>query len=51
MNDASGELIAPFRGAIFINNTSDNYFKVGDVVKYKDIEGKVIVIGVKTTKV
>ena len=28
MNDASGELIAPFRGAIFINNTSDNYFKV-----------------------
>ena len=30
---------------------SDNYFKVGDIVKYKDIEGKVIVIGVKTTKI
>jgi len=30
---------------------SDNYFKVGDVVKYKDIEGKVIVIGIKTTKI
>ena len=30
---------------------SDNYFKVGDVVKYKDIEGKVTVIGIKTTKI
>lgn len=30
---------------------SDDYFKVGDVVKYKDIEGKVLVIGLKTTKI
>lgn len=30
---------------------SDNYFAVGDVVKYKDIEGKVLVIGLKTTKI
>lgn len=30
---------------------SDNYFSVGDVVKYKDIEGKVTVIGLKTTKI
>ena len=30
---------------------SDNYFSVGDVVKYKDIEGKVLVIGLKTTKI
>ena len=30
---------------------SDEYFTVGDVVKYKDIEGKVLVIGLKTTKI
>ena len=30
---------------------SDDYFKVGDVVKYKGIEGKVLVIGLKTTKI
>lgn len=30
---------------------SDDYFSVGDVIKYKDIEGKVLVIGLKTTKV
>ncbi len=30
---------------------SDDYFKVGDVVKYKNIEGKVLVIGLKTTKI
>ncbi|MBQ9024582.1 MAG: mechanosensitive ion channel family protein [Bacilli bacterium] len=30
---------------------SDNYFQVGDVVKYKDIEGKVLALGLKTTKV
>ena len=30
---------------------SDNYFVVGDVVKYKEIEGKVLVIGLKTTKI
>ena len=30
---------------------SDNYFSIGDIVKYKDIEGKVLVIGLKTTKI
>ena len=30
---------------------SDHYFSVGDVVKYKDIEGKVLIIGFKTTKI
>lgn len=30
---------------------SDDYFKVGDVVKYNEIEGKVLVIGLKTTKI
>ena len=30
---------------------SDNYFSVGDVVKYKETEGKVLVIGVKSTKI
>ena len=30
---------------------TDNYFSVGDIVKYKEIEGKVIVIGLKTTKI
>ena len=30
---------------------SDNYFSVGDIVKYKEVEGKVLVIGLKTTKI
>ena len=30
---------------------SDEYFHVGDIIKYKDIEGKVVVIGLKTTKI
>ena len=30
---------------------SDNYFKVGDIVKYDSIEGKVISLGIKTTKI
>ena len=30
---------------------SDKYFQVGDVIKYKEIEGKVLAIGLKTTKV
>ena len=30
---------------------SDNYFSVGDVVKYKEYEGKVLVIGLKTTRI
>ena len=30
---------------------SDNYFEVGNVIKYNNIEGKVLVIGLKTTKI
>lgn len=30
---------------------SDNYFAVGDVVKYGEIEGKVLMVGLKTTKI
>ena len=30
---------------------SDDYFQVGDVVEYEDIVGKVIVVGLKTTKI
>ena len=30
---------------------SDDYFSVGDVIKYKDVEGKVLLIGLKTTKI
>lgn len=30
---------------------SDHYFSVGDIIKYDDMEGKVLVIGLKTTKV
>ena len=30
---------------------SDDYFSVGDIVKYKDIEGKVSMLGLKTTKI
>lgn len=30
---------------------SDNYFKVGDLVEFKGIEGKVLEIGIKTTKI
>ena len=30
---------------------SDKYFSVGDTIKYGDVEGKVIVIGLKTTKI
>lgn len=34
-----------------IDIISDNYFAVGDVVKYNEIEGKVIMVGLKTTKI
>lgn len=34
-----------------IDIISDKYFQVGDVVRYKEIEGKVISIGIKTTKI
>ena len=37
-----------FRGFSII---SDQYFHVGDVIKYKDIEGKVLAVGLKTTKI
>ena len=30
---------------------SDNYFKVGDVVNYNGVEGKVLELGIKTTKI
>ena len=30
---------------------SDDYFSVGDIVNYKGTEGKVIIIGLKTTKI
>jgi len=29
---------------------SDNYFSVGDIIRYNGVEGKVVVIGLKTTK-
>lgn len=34
-----------------IDIISDNYFVVGDVIKYGEIEGKVLMIGLKTTKI
>ena len=34
-----------------ISILSDSYFSVGDIVKYGDIEGKVLVIGLKSTKI
>ena len=30
---------------------SDSYYKVGDIIKYADIEGKVLSVGLRTTKV
>lgn len=30
---------------------SDSYYQVGDIIKYGDIEGKVLAIGLKTTKI
>ena len=33
------------------NIISDKYFQVGDIIKYNDIEGKVIAIGLKSTKI
>ncbi|MBR3162780.1 MAG: mechanosensitive ion channel family protein [Clostridia bacterium] len=34
-----------------VNIIVDDYFSVGDVVKIKDVEGKVIEVGLKTTKI
>ena len=45
LQDALKDIIKGF------NILSDSYFKVGDVIKYKNIEGKVLVIGIKTTKI
>ena len=58
MNDAAGELISPYRGALFINNSSDNNVKVvnskGNVIKnirnaeiqsvHKTSNGNVVII-------
>ena len=37
MNDAMGDLISPYRGALFINNSSNNYVKIvnskGNIIK------------------
>ena len=58
MNDASGDLISPFRGALFINNSVNNYVKVlnsnGNAIKkikkaeiqsvYKTSKGNVVII-------
>lgn len=45
LQDALKDIIKGF------NILSDAYFKVGDVIKYNDIEGKVLVVGLKTTKI
>lgn len=45
LQDALKDIIKGF------NILSDSYFKVGDVIKYKQLEGKVLVIGLKTTKI
>ncbi len=45
VQDALKDII---RGASII---SDNYFKVGDIVKFGNIEGKVLMLGLKTTKI
>lgn len=34
-----------------LNLITDNVFKIGDVIKYKDVEGKVLSIGLKYTKI
>lgn len=30
---------------------SDSYYRVGDIIKFGDIEGKVLIVGLKTTKI
>ena len=34
-----------------VDIVSDKYFSVGDIVKYGEIEGKVLMVGMKTTKI
>lgn len=36
------------RGATIL---TDTYFEVGDIVKYREVEGKVLVVGMQTTKI
>ena len=45
VQDALKDIIRGF------NILSDDYFKVGDIVKYEDSEGKVLSLGLKTTKI
>lgn len=45
IQDALKDIIKGF------NILSDGYFSVGDVIKYKNIEGKVLIVGLKTTKI
>ena len=45
VQDALKDIIRGF------NILSDNYFQVGDIIKYNGIEAKVLSIGLKTTKV
>ena len=45
LQDALKDIIRGF------NILADSYFKVGDVIKYNGIEGKVMAIGLQTTKV
>ena len=45
IQDALKDIIRGF------NILSDNYFHVGDIIKYNGIEAKVLAIGLKTTKV
>ncbi len=45
VQDALKDIIRGF------NILSDNYFHVGDVIKYNGVEGKVLAIGLKTTKI
>lgn len=64
MNDAAGDLISPYRGALFINNSSDNRIKVlnskGNVIKniknaeiykvYKTSDNNVVIVTKNDTK-
>ena len=34
-----------------IDIISDNYYQVGDIIKFQDLTGKVLAIGIKTTKI
>lgn len=45
LQDALKDIIMGF------NIIMDDFFSIGDVIKYKDIEGKVVSFGLKTTKI